>query len=444
MLVEDDELFHQAVQDYLGDRYEVVVAVSAEEAITALRKKKPDLILMDVTLPGMNGIEALKQVKQLFPDIPVTMLTALEQIPRVVECMKFGAFDYLSKPVIVEELLASIDRALDAVEIRRELDQRRNLQLLSNREYRLIGSSSEMEKVRKEIGIAASADTPVLIEGETGTGKELVARQIHGISLRATCPFVAINCGAIPRDLIEAEFFGHRKGAFTGAATAEIGKFQLAHGGTLLLDEVGELPPPAQTRLLRVLEEKEFYPVGGNELIRVDVRVIASTNRNLEEMVRGQLFREDLYFRLNVFRIIVPPLRKHPDDIEEIAMHFLQMFNAKFGKSFTRIDPTAQNRLFRYPWKGNIRELRNLMERIVLSYDGPNIREDHLRSLSMVMEPARDEMELPEEGLNFEDLEKNLILQALNRANGNKTKAAKLLRMSAPTFYYRLEKYGLH
>lgn len=300
LFVEDDKLFQQMVNDFLEDTYEVILSESAENAFEILGKITPDLILLDIRLPEMDGIEALKRIKTSWPEIPILILTAVDGVATVVEAMKLGAYDYLTKPLVGKELLIKIDRALESLKIKRELEQRRELQLATNKEYQLIGVSAALEKVREQIQIAAASDVTVLIQGETGTGKELVAREIHARSSRASEPFVAVNCGAIPKDLIESEFFGYKKGAFTGAQRNEVGKFQLADHGTLLLDEIGELSFDAQTKLLRVLEEEEFYPVGSTELVRVDVRIIASTNKNLKHLMEQKTFREDLFFRLNV------------------------------------------------------------------------------------------------------------------------------------------------
>lgn len=445
LLVEDDELFSQALVDYLSPRYSVQPAPNATKAWDVLNREIPDLILLDITLPGTDGITFLKSLKERIRELPVIMLTAMDRIQTVVECMKQGAVDYLTKPIISEELLASVERALESVEMKRELDQRRELQLMTNREYRLIGDSVELQRVQREIQVVGRSDSPVLVTGETGTGKELAAREIHACSSRASGPFVALNCGAIPKDLFETEFFGYKRGAFTGAQAGEIGKFQLANRGTLLLDEVGELPLDAQTKLLRALDEQEFYPVGSTELVRVDVRVIASTNRSLEQLVQDRLFREDLYFRLNVYTIHMPSLRQRPGDILVLTAYFMSHFNTKFGKDFRKISASAREVLLHHAWKGNVRELRNLIERVVLSSDGPGIDKEHLAGMISFPAPGSPSafVHLSEEGIDLEELEKNLIRQALEMAHGNKTKAARLLRLSPPTFYYRLEKYGL-
>lgn len=445
LIVEDDDLFCQAMVDYLSESYSVAVSGSAESALITLANRGFDLLLLDITLPAMNGTELLKKIRRQWPGMPVIMLTAIDRIQTVVECIRLGAFDYLVKPIISDALLTSVQRAFESIEMKRELEQRRRLQLEENRTHELLGTSEAMDRLRKEIQVVCRSDSSLLLLGETGTGKELVARSIHSLSNRATGPFVAINCGAIPKDLFEAEFFGHKKGAYTSAQTSEIGKFQLADHGTLLLDEVSELPLDVQCKLLRVLEEHEFYPVGGCELLHADVHVIASTNRNLEKMVEDRQFREDLFFRLNVYAITIPPLREHSEDIPLLADHFLQEFNKRLGKNFRNINPDARELLLKHKWKGNVRELKNTIERAVLSGEGEVICKEHLVGVSTGnrtgMQPL--EIELPEGGIDLEALEKRLLQQALKMAKGNKTRAAGLLNLSPPTFYYRLDKYGL-
>lgn len=445
LLVEDDELFRDAIMDFLAEKYKLSAAKSAETALLILKESLPDLVLLDITLPGINGTDMLKSITNNWPDLPVIMLTAIDRIAKVVECIKLGAYDYLAKPIDADELLLTIARALEASEIRRELQQRRNLQLARNVEYKIVGTSSAMDKIRRDLQTLGRSDSTILIEGKTGTGKELVARALHAGSLRASGPFVAINCGAIPKELMEAELFGYHKGAFTGAYKDQMGKFQLANHGTLLLDEVSELPLEAQSKLLRVLEEQEFYPVGGSDMIRLDVRIVASTNRNLKAMMERELFREDLFFRLNVFSIVIPPLRERPEDILDLAEYFIAYFNQKFGKHFRKIASDAEAILLAHPWKGNVRELRNLIERIILAEDGTIIKKEHFRVL-LAAAPATSltsAFQLPAQGIDWEEMEKSLMLQALKMAKWNKTRAAKLLRLSPPTFYYRMAKYGL-
>jgi DNA-binding NtrC family response regulator len=445
LLVEDDELFREAINNFLAERYDVTGAESAEAALELLNKAIPELILLDITLPGMDGIAFLKKIKATWPQLPVIMLTAIGRIPQVVESIKLGADNYLTKPIDGDELLLTLERVLETSENKRELEHRRKLQLTDNQEYQIIGSSTAIDKIRKEIHKVGKSDSTVLIEGESGSGKEVVARGIHSCSPRASGPFVALNCGAIPKELMESELFGHKKGAFTGAQRDQLGKFQLAHRGTLVLDEISELPAEAQTKLLRVLDEHEFYPVGSNELVRVDVRIIAATNKHLDEQVSQNLFREDLFFRLNVYSISIPPLRKRPEDIIPLAEHFVTKFNRKFGKCFEEISTEAKAILLKHSWKGNVRELRNVIERIVLSNEGTEIRKEHIFFLEGPTQTLQLEepLKLPEEGIDLEEVEKKLMLQALQAAKWNKTKAARLLNLTPPTFYYRLEKYGL-
>ncbi len=444
LVVDDDESFRRLLGYPLKKRYRLLMAESAENALSMLADRRPDLILLDIMLPGMDGIDLLRHIKTSWPDIPVLMLSATDKIPTVVEAIKLGAFDYLTKPITEEELLLKIDHALAASHISQELAQRRELQQETNRAHQFIGPSAVCEKIRHQIRLVGKTDATVLIEGETGTGKEVVARAIHACGPRAQKPFVALNCAAIPKELLEAELFGHTKGAFTGAHTAKRGKFQLAHEGTLLLDEVAELSLDAQTKLLRVLEEREFYPVGGNQVVTVEVRVIASTNRNLGEMVEQGTFRGDLFYRLHVYSIVIPPLRERPEDILPLAEYFLDHFNHVFRKTFQRISPEAQTILVRHPWRGNVRSVRNLIERVVLSEDGPVLKKEHLAGIGSASPPntEREFLHLPESGIDLNDLEKQLLLQALELAKGNKTQAAKLLHLSRPTFLYRLDKYG--
>jgi len=338
-----------------------------------------------------------------------------------------------------------VERALESAELKQEVEQRRKLQLMKNAEVKLIGSSEVLRKLRNEVKIIGQTDVTILIEGETGVGKEVVARAIHAHSHRADRPFIAINCAAIPRELFESELFGHKKGAFTGADSDQLGKFQLAHRGTLFLDEVGEIPPEVQSKLLRVIEEKSFYPLGSNNLVRVDVRIIGATNADLGKMVEKGRFRRDLYFRLNVYTLKIPPLRERPEDILTLTKYFIKIYNLKFNKSVRSISPEAKALLLELPWKGNIRELRNTIERAVLFSSGNQIRKEDLAFVEAAR-PAREPgglIELPEEGIDLEELEKHLIRQALEMAKYNKTRAARLLNISPPTLYYRLQKYGL-
>lgn len=374
---------------FLSERYETIAFSNAEDGHSYFLQHEPDIAVLDIMLPGIDGLETLKLLKSYWPECPVLMLTALDQVPKVVQAIKAGAFDYLTKPIVIEELFLKIEHALQSAEYRQEVDQRRKLQSAVNKEYRLIGNSPALNHIRSFIKKVAGQDTNILIEGETGTGKEIVAREIHAQSQRATKPFVAINCAALPKELIESELFGYKKGAFTGAYHDDYGKFYLANHGTLLLDEIAELPLEAQAKFLRVLEEKEYYPVGSNTKIKTDVRILASTNRDLRQMAAQNKFREDLYYRLNIVKIYISPLRERKEDILPIAEWYMRFFNAKFDKHFSMITPEAANMMLRYNWPGNVRELRNLIERIVLLGNGEKILPEDL----CLIEPSLDSLE---------------------------------------------------
>lgn len=455
LLVEDDELLCDTIIDSLGHKYNFIPTELISEAENILQQEEIDLVLLDVMLPDGDGISFLEKIKSTM-SVPVIMTTAVSDVPKIVRAIKLGAFDYLSKPVLMEEMDLTIGKALESSLLKKELHLRKELQLATNQEIKLVGNSPSMEKLRKQIQIVGKSDSTVMILGETGTGKELVARQIHASSPRDSGSFVAINCGAIPKDLIESELFGYGKGAFTGAKKSEIGKFKLADGGTLVLDEVGELPVYAQIKLLRVLEEREFYPVGSNKLEKVNVRVLASTNQNLKEMMEQKLFREDLYYRLNVCNITIPPLRERGDDILELAYYFMDQFNRKLRKNFQSISPEAERILKANYWKGNIRELRNTMENIVLFEEGLIIEAEHIQPRCpdcVIPPPPSQQEESVEQKIELDSpksldeeiksYEKKIILQALQKTNGNKTKAAKILKISPPALYYRLEKYEI-
>ena len=445
LILEDDELFARSVKRVLDNHYEVAIVGKVAAALALVAKDPPDVILLDMMLQGESGMDLLEQMQERTAEIPVIVLTAVDRISQVVQAMRAGATDYLTKPVSFDELILAIENAVEQSAMRQEVKRRREAQVEANRERTILGTSAAIERVRREIATVGPTDATVLVVGETGTGKELVARAIHAASPRASGPFVAVNCGAIPGDLFESEFFGYRKGAFTGAQTSSSGKLRLAHGGTLLLDEVGELPFEAQVKFLRAVEEQEFYPVGSTELVRIDTRVIAATHRDLAEMVEEGAFREDLYFRLNVFQLDIPPLRERTEDVLVLAASFIEHFSRKFRKRVTGLSPAARKLMAEYPWKGNVRELRNVIERTVLAGKEGEISEDYLAVLlGRRQAPAEGgPIRLPEDGLDLDEVEKSLMQQAMERAGGNKSKAARLLNMSSATFYYRVEKYGL-
>ncbi len=447
LIIDDDKNFQDVVRECIADEYEVHTAITPEKGLAAVTKLTPELVLLDFNLPKMNGLDLLKEIKSFQDPPPVIMLTGESGVSCVVETIKSGAADYLTKPIKYDELLKAIKRVLRTAAMKTELTHRRRLDQIESKDYEIISSSNSMTALRKKISIIANTDSNVLIEGESGTGKELIARQIHAHSCRRDNIFVALNCGAIAKELMEAEFFGYKKGAFTGAQNGEIGKFKLADNGTLLLDEIGELSTEAQVKLLRVLEESEFYPVGSNQLIKVNVRIIASTNRNLEKMVEEGKFREDLYYRLNIGYLKVPPLRERRDDILSLVNFFMNKLNTKLNKQFSGIADDAKETLVNHYWKGNVRELRNVIERIMIFEDDTHILGEHVEFIqeSICKEELYDVTDLSVGCIDtkLEKLEKELIEKSLKSTNWNKSKAAKLLELSPQNLYYRMVKYGI-
>ncbi len=451
LIVDDDKLLQKSLKNVLAEKYDSIVAGSGEEAIDLLRKAPVDLVLLDVRLPGIDGIETLKQIKAITQDLMVIMMTAYEDVKTVITSMKIGAYDYLVKPLEIEELEIIVEKALDNLKLKKEVEELRRNYLKEFNVGNIIGESQAIKNAIDFANkVAKSYDTTVLIEGETGVGKEVIARTIQSRSARFDKPFVVINCGAISKDLVESELFGYERGTFTGAlAEGKKGKLETADGGTLLLDEVSELLPASQVKLLRFLEEKEFFPVGGTQKRTVDIRVIAATNKSLEAECKAGRFREDLYYRLNVAKITIPPLRERQEDIIPLTLFFMHGFNEKFGKNFQGISKTAQRMLMDYPWRGNIRELRNAIERVILMEEGEEIQQVHLAFLGMTQPESHlqgataPDLTLPAGGVNLDELIKGLIIQALEASHGNRTRAAKLLGLSRPTLIYRVEKYGI-
>lgn len=462
VLITDDDLSIRIMLQKVLEKegYTVLTALDGEEGVELAAQESPDLILLDLGLPGIDGIEALRQIKKNDPDIAAIMITAEGSIESAVAAMKAGARNYITKPFNTDEIRLLVSETLETVRLRREVNILRSSQRDTFDPDQIITQSEAIQKViRLSQRIAQSETTTVLIEGESGTGKEVIAKLIHFAGPRASGPFVPINCGAIPKDLVESELFGSEKGAYTGAAQTRAGKFEAANEGTLFLDEVGELSLDNQIKLLRVLEEKSFFRLGGNKNIRVDVRIIAATNRDLRKAIEEGAFREDLYYRLNVAGIYIPPLRERQEDIIPLAEKFIKEFCGAFGKSPLKIEPEAEERLLTYDWKGNVRELRNTIERIVLLEEGEVLKSDHLDFLqppryhrrgvvpspSEVQEtnPSKGAFKLPPDGVILDDLNKNLIQQALDLTGGNQVKAAKLLGLTRGTLRYRLDKYGI-
>ncbi len=449
LIVDDDKLLQNSLDTILSEKYDTLIAGSGEEALRLLPSHDIDLVLLDIRLPGINGIETLSRIRQLNGKAVVIMMTAYEDVKSVISSMKLGAFDYLVKPLDIEELDLIIERSLETLKLKREVEELRKQFVKDYNLENIVAQSPTMKlALRLADTIARSYDTTVLIEGKTGTGKEVIARLIHHRSDRFDKPFVSINCGAISKDLVESELFGYEKGTFTGGLQeGKKGKFEAANGGTVLLDEISELLPAAQVKLLTFLEEKAFYPVGGSEKKHVDVRIIAATNKSLEECIREGTFREDLYYRLNVARITIPPLRERKEDIAALTLFFMDKFNQRFRKNFQKVTDDAGRLLMEHPWTGNVRELRNAIERVMLMEEGPEITKGHLDFLTktapLSSEADSPAWKIPPSGLSIDEMNRDLIVQALERCGGNRAQAAKLLGMSRPTMIYRIEKYGI-
>jgi len=425
--------------------YDVLTAASGAEALEVLQKKPAALVITDLKMPGMSGLELLRRIRAEYPEVIVVMVTAFGTIETAVEAMRAGAYDYITKPVHIDEMRLVIERALEHVRLRQELQELRSS---LDRKYgfeNILGHSNALLSVLDMASRAAQTTSTVLIRGETGTGKELLAKAIHFNSPRRQKPFVVINCGAIPRDLLESEIFGHVKGAFTGAVAHKKGRAEAADGGTLFLDEIGELPLELQVKLLRLIQQGEIEKVGAEETTTVDVRVIAATHRNLQAMIEDGTFREDLYYRLSVIPLELPPLRERPEDIPELVEHFFVKAKEKHGRPDLVLRPALIPYFCGYRWPGNIRELENVIERLVVLTRGNEITladlPEFLRRERPVLEEVR--LELPPQGISLEAIEKELILRALKRFDWNQTQAARYLDLSRKTLIYRMEKYKI-
>jgi DNA-binding NtrC family response regulator len=443
LLIDDDDSLRRVMEFSLTEAgYMVQTAASGEEGLMLFERGFFDAVITDITMPGISGMEVLAKIRERDEGLPVIVITAYGTIESAVEAMKQGAFDYITKPFNRDELRLTLVKALrmrrlekENVELRAEITDR----------YRfdsIVGSSEKTRDVLDMAGRVAASDASVLITGESGTGKELLAKGIHYNSPRADGPFVAVNCAAIPEHLIESELFGHVRGAFTGAVKDKEGKFELAASGTLFLDEIGDLRVDLQAKILRVLQERQVDRVGGKHPVSVDVRIIAATNKDIERAVKEGAFREDLYYRLSVITLHMPPLRERRDDIPMLVQHFLKKFNRD---SDVRIDPEALTMLTAYGWPGNVRELENSIERASVLRRGEAITPaelpDKLRKEKASV--GNIILNLPDEGISLEDLEKNLIIKALEKHKGNQTRAAEYLGITRPTLIYRMDKYGI-
>ena len=446
LVVDDDESLRWVTQAQLQQSgYEATAAASGREALDRMREDPPDLVITDLMMPGMSGLELLKRIRAEYPEVIVIMVTAFGAVDTAVEAMKAGAYDYLTKPVNVDELRLTVDRGLEHLGLREEI---RNLRVSLDRKYgfeSILGRSKPLLSVLDMASRAAQATSTVLIHGETGTGKELLAKAVHFNSRRKDKPFVTINCGAIPKDLLESELFGHTKGSFTGALENRRGKVEFADGGTLFLDEIGELPLELQVKGLRLIQHGEIEKLGTTHAATVDVRIIAATHRNLPAMVEDGTFRQDLYYRLAVIPLELPALRERADDIAELAQHFFLEAKEKQGRSSLVLPASLLPYFSAYGWPGNVRELENAIERVVVLSRGDEITLDDLPDFLRRKRPAAEELhfDLPPQGISLEAVEKELIVRALEKFHWNQTRAAQYLDISRKTLIYRMEKFGL-
>ncbi len=446
VLVVDDEESHRLMLKAVlkEDGYQVGEAADGSEAIRAVEQESFDLILLDLRMPGKDGIETLMEIRKISPLVPIIIMTAFASIKTAVEALKAGASDYLTKPLDIDELKVLMLKALELYDLRTEnifLKERLGDRFAFSQ---LIGQSTKMRELFNTLSLVAPTDATVLIRGESGTGKELVANAIHHNSLRKGQPFIKVSCAALPETLLESELFGHEKGAFTGAIAHREGRFQLAHRGTIFLDEVGEMSSSTQIKLLRVLQEREFEPLGSNRTIKVDVRVIAATNKDLEKEVKEGNFREDLFYRLNVVPVVLPPLRERREDIPLLASHFFSIYREKNRRELKGISGKAMDLLVRYNWPGNVRELENTIERAVILAQGEMIAPVDLPSQiqALAKEKEAKEFYFPP-GTSLAQVERVLILKTLEDTGGNRSRAAEILGINRRTLQNKLKEYGL-
>lgn len=447
LLVDDKSSMRKVLHQTLeGDSHQILEAEDGEKALEMIKNKHVDVIITDIKMPRVDGMTLLRMIKEIDSEIVVIIMTAYGTIETAVEAMKLGAYDYITKPFSTEQVKLTVDKA---VERQKLVYENRYLREKLNDQYnykRIVGNSPSMQPVYELIDKVAPTDTAVLIRGDSGTGKELVAHAIHFNSRRKDKPFIKVNCAVLAEGVLESELFGHERGSFTGAAGKRIGRFELASGGSIFLDEIGDISLSTQVKLLRVLQEKEFERVGGTESIKADVRVIAATNKNLEEGIKKNQFREDLFFRLNVVPIFVPPLRERREDIERLAQHFLNRYGLEANKKINKIDKKALEFLTRYSWPGNVRELENAIQRAVVLSDSETIYPSNL-PLDIQSFQKDDSMHYLGENASLtekvENYEKELILKSMEKANHVQTKAAKLLDINRTALIYKLKKYGL-
>jgi nitrogen regulation protein NR(I) len=464
LIVDDDKSIRYSLKRMMEEKYSILTAQNGEMALNRVRETSPDLIIMDIKMPGRNGIDVLKEIKLMDPKSLVIIMTAYGTTETAIEAMKYGAYDYILKPFPILRMKGLVEKALALRKLMKEEVTYAPLATPEGGEERIVGSSPKMQEIYKMIGQVAPSDVTVLLRGESGTGKELIARAIYHHSLRPNQPFLPVNCAAIPDTLLESELFGHEKGAFTGATSRRIGKLEQCQGGTIFLDEIGDMSLSTQAKLLRILQEKSFERLGGMETIKVDIRFIVATNKELEEAISNGKFREDLYYRLNVVSITIPPLGERKEDIPELVSYFLKRFNRELKKRIVGITSEAMEKIASYGWPGNVRQLENVLKRAMVLCQGEWILEDHL-----LFEKGREKREAEEElgtknveGLLdalFEEfskapatsqdldmisnLERGLILRALQKTKGNQLKAAMLLGIHRSTLRGKMERYNI-
>ncbi len=453
LVVDDERLIRWSLKENLGkSRYEVIEAENGNDALKIFSESLPDIVLLDINLPDMSGIEVLRSIKGMDKDVPVVIITAFGNIQTAVDAMKFGAYDFIEKPFEIEKLNIVIEKALENAFLRREVTRYRT----KDGDYALesiVGNSLRMQELKKIIRrIAASNTTTVLLEGETGTGKDFIARVIHDQSSRSHKSFIDVNCAALPGNLIESELFGYERGAFTGASGSKKGLFEISSGGTIYLDEIGDMNYDLQAKLLKVIDTKTFRRLGGTTEIMTDVRIIAATNRDLQAKMKAGTFREDLYWRLKVMQLLMPPLRERGEDILLLSQKFIDRLNVEFKKHIKGLSEETMKLFLSYKWPGNVRELKNVIERAMILESEEYITPEHLPAeiaqsddLRTVKQKSgeRFDIPIPEGGLDIENVEKELLRKALEMAKGNQSKAARLLNLGRDAFRYRVQKFGL-
>jgi DNA-binding NtrC family response regulator len=449
LIVDDEHLIRWSLEkDLQGAGYETEQAPSGEEALASMERDEPDVVLLDLKMPGIDGFQVMEEAKARNLHPLFIIVTGIGDVKTAVRAVKTGAVDYICKPFEIEDVKLRIEMALETARMRRELTTLKDELAAQYGFDNIIGDSAAMKEVLSTVRkVAASKFSTVLLQGESGTGKDLIARTIHSLSDRSQAVFLDINCSAFPETLLESELFGHERGAFTGAAVSKKGLFELADGGTIYLDEIGDMPFSLQGKLLKAIETKRFRRVGGTSEIGVDVRIIAATNKNLKVEVEAGRFRNDLFYRLQVIPLHLPPLREHAEDIPKLARFFIEKFSVEFKKPMKGVSPDAMELLRRYPWPGNVRELRNMIERILILETGEVIEADDLppEIITYIGSERKPSFsgEFPSAGLSLEEVEKELIQKALVMADGNQTRAAELLGISRDTLRYRLQKFGL-